>query len=193
MILGSSPAQQNNAQPRQIRKEATVGPPRSAPSFSSAELGPSLLERFRSSLDIEEMLGTDWLKKLGIVLLVLGIAFSRLSATDHGARRQGFGGFVTAAVMLGAGISGEREDRYRILARAGVGGDGRFCSSRHTRCTTVSGGDVLDSQPLRSSGGDACRSPPRWCFTRCGTAPRSLPDWRSLSRFHSNRQPFECL
>jgi uncharacterized membrane protein len=45
------------------------------PSFSTLESQPSITDRVRSSLDIEEMLGTNWLNKLGIVILVLGVAF----------------------------------------------------------------------------------------------------------------------
>src|SRR5208283_2107440 len=34
------------------------------PSFTTAESAPSLADRFKSSLDVEEMLGTNWLNKL---------------------------------------------------------------------------------------------------------------------------------
>src|SRR5262249_21630752 len=88
-----------------------------APSISDAVIEPSLFERFRSSLDIEEMLGTNWLNKLGIVLLVLGIAFFlAYQLRTMGPSGKVAVGFVTALVMLGAGIWSERRDRYRILA-----------------------------------------------------------------------------
>src|SRR5271170_5986747 len=45
------------------------------PSFATVESAPSLGDRFKSALDVEEMLGTNWLNKLGIVILVLGVAF----------------------------------------------------------------------------------------------------------------------
>jgi len=120
-----------------------------APSFTPGEPGPSLLERFRSSLDIEEMLGTDWLNKLGIVLLVLGIAFFlAYQLRTMGPEGKVFVGFVTAAVMLGAGIWGERKDRYRILARAGVGGGWALLFFTTYAMYHVPAAHVLDSQPL---------------------------------------------
>jgi uncharacterized membrane protein len=93
------------------------------PSFTPAESAPSLAGRFQSSLDVEEMLGTNWLNKLGIVILVLGVAFFlayQLKAL--GPAGKVLVGFVTAGVLLGAGIWFDRRERYRILARAGIGG-----------------------------------------------------------------------
>jgi uncharacterized membrane protein len=69
------------------------------------------------------MLGTNWLNKLGIVILVLGVAFFlayQLKAL--GPPGKVLVGFVTAGVLLGAGIWFDRRERYRILARAGIGG-----------------------------------------------------------------------
>ena len=93
------------------------------PSFATAESATSLADRFKSSLDVEEMLGTNWLNKLGIVILVLGVAFFlayQLKALGPGGKV--LVGFVTAGVLLGAGIWFDRRERYRILARAGIGG-----------------------------------------------------------------------
>src|ERR1035438_2829567 len=99
-----------------------VAPPPS-PNFHSVESGPSLADRFKSSLDVEEMLGTNWLNKLGIVILVLGIAFFlAYQLKTVGPAGKVLVGFVTAVVMLGAGIWFDRRERYRILARAGIGG-----------------------------------------------------------------------
>jgi uncharacterized membrane protein len=49
--------------------------PLPAPSFATKGIDLSIADRLKSSLDIEEMLGTSWLNKLGIVILVLGVAF----------------------------------------------------------------------------------------------------------------------
>jgi len=98
-------------------------PPQTPPSFSSPHIEPSLFDRFKSSLDIEEMLGTDWLNKLGIILLVLGVAFFlAYQLRTMGPAGKVLVGLVTGGVLLGAGIWIERRDRYRILARAGIGG-----------------------------------------------------------------------
>ena len=99
----------------------TAPPPPSA--FASEPSGPSLFDQFKSGLDIEEALGTDWLNKIGIAILVLGIAFFlAYQLKTLGPLGKVFVGLATAGVMLGAGIWFERGDRYRILARAGIGG-----------------------------------------------------------------------
>ena len=82
-----------------------------------------LSDQLKSSLDIEEILGTNWLNKLGIVILVLGVAFFlAYQLKTLGPAGKVLVGFVTSGVMLGAGIWFDRNERYRILARAGIGG-----------------------------------------------------------------------
>ena len=94
-----------------------------SPSRFLTEATSSRVDRFKSSLDIEEMLGTNWLNKLGIVILVLGVAFFlAYQLKTLGPAGKVLVGFVTAAVMLGVGIWVDRKERYRILARAGIGG-----------------------------------------------------------------------
>ncbi|MFZ0136267.1 MAG: DUF2339 domain-containing protein [Candidatus Sulfotelmatobacter sp.] len=91
--------------------------------FTETEPVRSLADQFKSSLDVEEMLGTNWLNKLGIVILVLGVAFFlAYQLKTLGPAGKVLVGFVTSGVMLAAGIWFDRKERYRILARAGVGG-----------------------------------------------------------------------
>jgi uncharacterized membrane protein len=91
--------------------------------FAEREPATSMADRLKSSLDVEEMLGTNWLNKLGIIILVLGIAFFlAYQLKTLGPAGKVLVGFVTAGVMLGAGIWFDRGERYRILARAGIGG-----------------------------------------------------------------------
>ena len=107
-----------------------AAPPYTAPvvappptQFAAAEPSPSLMSRFKSALDVEETLGADWLNKLGIVILVLGVAFFlAYELKALGPAGKVLVGLVVSAVMLAIGIWFERNDRYRILARAGVGG-----------------------------------------------------------------------
>lgn len=93
------------------------------PSFAAHKAEPSIVSRIKSSHDVEEMLGTNWLNKLGIVILVLGIAFFlAYQLKTLGPAGKVLVGFVTSAVMLGAGVWFDRKERYQILARAGIGG-----------------------------------------------------------------------
>ena len=83
----------------------------------------SFADRFKSNRDLEETLGTNWLNKLGITLLVLGIAsFLAYQLKTLGPAGKVLVGYVTSAIMLGVGVWFERRDRYRVLARAGIGG-----------------------------------------------------------------------
>lgn len=79
-------------------------------------------ERF-SADRVGEILGTNWLNKLGVLILVGGVAlFIGYKLQTLGAGGKDFVGFLVAAAMLGAGVYFERRDQWRILARAGIGG-----------------------------------------------------------------------
>lgn len=134
-----------------LAAEPPTAPPLAAspqPAFS-VEPGPSLADRFKSSLDIEEMLGTNWLNKLGIAILVLGVAFF-LAYQLKTLRPAGkvLVGLATSGVLLGAGIWAERKDRYRILARAGIGGGWALLFFTAYAMYHVPAAQVLDSQAL---------------------------------------------
>src|SRR5438876_9094856 len=113
--------------PPQARVPTTAPPPplsaaEPGPTFHQ-EPAPSLVDRFRSALDIEEALGTNWLNKLGIAILVLGVAFFlAYQLKNLGPAGKVLVGAIISAAMLGTGLWFERSDRYRILARAAIGG-----------------------------------------------------------------------
>ena len=131
-----------------------VTPPAQKPvapqvSFAASEPTPSLADRVKSSLDIEEMLGTNWLNKLGIVILVLGVAFFlAYQLKTLGPAGKVLVGFVTAGVMLAAGIWFDRGERYRILARAGIGGGWALLFFTTYAMYHVPAAQVLSSQAL---------------------------------------------
>jgi hypothetical protein len=80
-------------------------------------------DRVKSSHDLEERLGTNWLNKLGIGILVLGVAFFlAYELKEFGPVGKVAVGWITATVLLGGGIWLERNERYRILAWTGIGG-----------------------------------------------------------------------
>lgn len=77
----------------------------------------------RSSISLEESLGTNWFPKVGITLVVLGVAF--LMGTFWG--NIGPGGraailYAAALGVLGGGVFLERKERYRKVGRALIGG-----------------------------------------------------------------------
>ncbi len=69
------------------------------------------------------MLGTNWLSKLGITGLVLGIAFFLVyEMRELGPAGKVLVGYLSGIALLAAGVYFERVERYRLLARVGIAG-----------------------------------------------------------------------
>lgn len=146
--------------------EHTVAPPRSAPPINApaARSAPpyippprksaprkSVAESLRSALALEEILGTNWLNKIGIIILVLGVA---LFGTYELGQIGPFGRvglvFAVAATLLAGGIYLERKERYKTLGRIGIGGGWAVMfftayALNHVAAMRVMSSDVLDS------------------------------------------------
>jgi hypothetical protein len=77
----------------------------------------------RAGLGLEEMLGTNWLNKIGIGILVLGLAFFLAYQLQNlGPAGKVLLGVALSAVMIALGIHYEGNERYRLLARASAAG-----------------------------------------------------------------------
>lgn len=100
---------------------------------------------------LEEKLGTNWLNKVGIVLLVLGVAFllSTLMQT-LGPAGKVLIGFAISGALLAAGVFFEKHEQYRILARAGIGGGWALLFF-----TTYAMNHVAAARVISSPGADA--------------------------------------
>ena len=99
--------------------QAQLPPPRFA---VQPPPGPPMSERLKHLLNLEELLGTNYLIKIGVVILVIGVAgfiFSNLDKIPLWLRV-----FTSFAMGLGMLVSGVRFEagKYRLLARAGMGG-----------------------------------------------------------------------
>jgi uncharacterized membrane protein len=124
--------------PPPITPHETAGPsqpiqPTAARPSPPSQAGPSSVSprarvlssppKRRSASDIEEQLGTNWLNKIGITVLVIGVslflAYKFPSLTNP--EKVGLGYLVSLAI-LGTGMYLEGKDRYRIFARALIGG-----------------------------------------------------------------------
>lgn len=79
-----------------------VIPESPAPMFA-VQPGPTLFEKLKGSLDLEETLGANWLNKIGIVILVIGVAlFLAYQLRQVGpAGKVLVGVLVSAALLLG--------------------------------------------------------------------------------------------
>jgi uncharacterized membrane protein len=102
-------------------------PPIFAPALSLPSLSPpprpAPVSTRELSSQLEQKLGTNWLNKIGIIILVIGISlflaikFPSLNNPEKIAL-----GYLVSFAILGTGIYLERKDRYRVFARALIGG-----------------------------------------------------------------------
>jgi hypothetical protein len=94
-----------------------VSPPRVSGPKSTMQ------ERMKTVSAIEETLGTNWLNKLGIIILVVGVAlFGIYELGALGPLGKVGISYFTSVVLLAGGIALERRERYRLLGRTGIGG-----------------------------------------------------------------------
>ncbi|HLY61257.1 MAG TPA: DUF2339 domain-containing protein [Terriglobia bacterium] len=105
-----------------------VSAPRVSPSVTRPNIGSTVStqkksEKLKSILSLEETLGTNWLNKVGVIILVIGVAlFLIYELREMGPGGKLFVSFVVSMAMLVPGIYFESRDNWRILARAGMGG-----------------------------------------------------------------------
>src|SRR5579884_1276161 len=97
------------------------------PAMPAAEAPASSLgERVRQKMSGEEweaIVGGSWLNKLGVFVLVIGIAlFLGYSFTKMGPPGRVAVGMAVSFAMLGGGVFLERRARYAIFARGLLGG-----------------------------------------------------------------------
>jgi hypothetical protein len=80
-------------------------------------------QRMKKVSAIEEALGTNWLLKIGIIILVMGVAlFGIHEVVALGPLGKVGISYLVSAFFLVGGIFLEKNERYRLLGRTGVGG-----------------------------------------------------------------------
>jgi hypothetical protein len=99
-----------------------VAPPQVARLGASAPR-PTAQQRMKKVFALEEALGTNWLNKAGIILIVLGVAFlGRLAIGQLGPLgKVGLSYAISLALLVG-GVLVEKRERYRVLGRTLIGG-----------------------------------------------------------------------
>jgi uncharacterized membrane protein len=116
-------------------------PPRVPPFVPNFGSVPEELSQATSSkkhsLSLEERLGANWLNKLGIVILVIGVTFFlAYQLRTLGPLGKTVVGYVISVTLLIGGLLLERRKKYQIFARAGIGGAGLLPSSSRMPCIT---------------------------------------------------------
>jgi uncharacterized membrane protein len=138
------------AAPAPPQKPATLPPrPVSAPTPPPSHARSSAEPARRSGLDLEEMLGTNWLNKIGIGILVLGLAFFLAYQLQNlGPAGKVFLGVSLSAAMIAVGVRYEANERYRILARACAAGGWALLYFVSYAVYYVPAAHVIDSREL---------------------------------------------
>jgi len=80
-------------------------------------------ERIKTVSAIEESLGANWFAKLGVILVVIGVALLGMVVLKNlGPGGVAFIVFAVSAVLLCGGIFVEKQERYQLLGRVAIGG-----------------------------------------------------------------------
>ena len=99
-----------------------VAPP-AVPVHPPTPARPAPVSTRELSSQLEETLGKNWLNKLGIIALVIGISLFLAYKFPSLSNPEKIGlGYLLGFAILGLGIWLERSDRYRVFARALIGG-----------------------------------------------------------------------
>src|SRR6266446_926690 len=122
------------------------------PSFSALRVPapkPTLQQRMKGVDALEEALGTNWLLKLGIILVVIGVAFFGIYELGaSGALGKVAISCITSLVLLVGGIFLEKRETYRLLGRAAIGGGGALLFFSNFGIYHVGAMHVLNSLTL---------------------------------------------
>ncbi len=102
---------------------ARVSAPPPISAYRAPAPKPTLQQRLKTVSAIEETLGTNWLNKLGIIILVVGVAlFGIYELGALGPLGKVGISYLASAFLLLGGIYLEKNERYRLLGRTGIGG-----------------------------------------------------------------------
>jgi hypothetical protein len=134
-------------QPTPGPKPATrpVSPPPVQPAHAMPTMEPARGRLF----SLEETLGANWLNKIGIAILVIGLAFFlayKLQTWGPGGKI--LCGFAVSVVLLGGGVWLERKPTYRIFARGGIGGGWALAYFTTFAAYHLQAARVLDTLPV---------------------------------------------
>ena len=119
----AAPAPRKPAPPAVAATAARIAVPATVEPFRYAAAKQTFEQRIKRVSALEETLGTNWLNKLGIIILVVGVALFgiyELSAMGPGGKAAI--SFLASVLLLGGGISLEKKETYRVLGRTFIGG-----------------------------------------------------------------------
>ena len=120
--------------PSRAGRPATPVPPQPSPSarvaaspelssFGAPPTETSARRNWKSIFALEDTLGRNWLNKIGITFVVLGVAsFGIYEIGQTGPPGKVAASYLVSLALLAGGIFLERRDRYRVLGHTLIGG-----------------------------------------------------------------------
>ncbi|HEY1579864.1 MAG TPA: DUF2339 domain-containing protein [Terracidiphilus sp.] len=146
----AAPPSQSQPTPRPEPKQAPQPTkPQSQTAFASQPAAPAAQPARARLFSLEETLGANWLNKIGMAILVIGLAFFlayKLQTWGPGGKI--LCGFAVSVVLLGGGVWLERKPTYRIFARGGIGGGWALAYFTTFAAYHLQAARVLDSLPV---------------------------------------------
>jgi len=118
-------------------------PPAATPKPAQADAEAATRE---AAFSLEQTLGANWLNKLGVAILVIGLAFFlayKLQTWGPGGKV--LCGYAISLALLAGGAWLERKPTYRIFARGGIGGGWALAFFTTYAMHHVSAAHVLES------------------------------------------------
>ena len=106
-------------------------------------------EKNDRQFSLEQTLGANWLNKIGIAILVIGLAFFlayKLQTWGPGGKV--LCGFAVSFALLGGGVWLERKPTYRIFARGGIGGGWALAYFTTFAMYHLQAARIVDSLPV---------------------------------------------
>ncbi len=117
---------------------ARVSAPPPISAYRAPAPKPTLQQRMKTVSAIEETLGTNWLNKLGIIILVVGVAlFGIYELGALGPLGKVGISYLASAFLLLGGIYLEKNERYRLLGAPASAAAGRCSSSARLGSITL--------------------------------------------------------
>ncbi|HEV2214239.1 MAG TPA: DUF2339 domain-containing protein, partial [Terracidiphilus sp.] len=115
------------------------------PAAAAKEPAQSAAQPF----SLEQTLGANWLNKIGIAILVIGLAFFlayKLQTWGPGGKV--LCGLAVSLALLGGGVWLERKPTYRIFARGGIGGGWALAYFTTFAMYHLQAARIVDSLPV---------------------------------------------
>jgi uncharacterized membrane protein len=141
------PVQSPAAKPPQVPPPIFAAPTPQPPK--SPIPTPTFSQPARGAFNLEEALGTNWLNKIGIGILVLGLAFFLAYQLQNlGPLGKVLLGLSLSAGMIAVGVRYEPSQRYRLLARASAAGGWSLLYFVSYAIYYVPAAHIIDSREL---------------------------------------------